>query len=176
MESEDVAVDKPAIDDAELESLLDAVDCRTQQQQAFHDLLSDGFMSLARERYRDPLSTERLGQLVYDLREDVKSSFQIDVQENEKSGVLSMSKTIPGPDSSSITTGSTLRRRKTNEGEKASNTRTKRVKARPDVANSFMAIPSSEVREAIRCFKLAMDQAVELVNTTNKLAATLDGQ
>ncbi|KAI0559892.1 hypothetical protein FGB62_131g026 [Gracilaria domingensis] len=176
MDSEEVSVEKLAIKDTELEELLDAVDNRTQQQQVFHDLLSDGFLSLARERYRDPLSTERLGRLVYDLREDVTSSLQIDVQEDEKSGMITMNRTIAESNSASVATGSTLRRRRANDAGNAPSTKQKTVKARPDVANSFVAIPSSEVREAIRCFKMAIDQAVELVNTNNKLVAKFDDQ
>lgn len=47
------------IEDDELERVLNQVDERTQIQQLFHEHLSNGFMSLARERYRDPSSAER---------------------------------------------------------------------------------------------------------------------
>lgn len=43
----------------ELELLLDAVDSRTAQQSLLHDSMADGFMALARERYRDPSSLQR---------------------------------------------------------------------------------------------------------------------
>lgn len=48
------------IEDERLEPLLNAVDERTTQLDRLHDSLSDGFMSLAREQYRDPTSIESM--------------------------------------------------------------------------------------------------------------------
>lgn len=66
MASEDTGIQSQSIQDESLEKLLDAVDNRTHQQDLFHNLISDGFMSLARERYRDPSSTERMYYLWFD--------------------------------------------------------------------------------------------------------------
>ena len=53
------AAESKEIEDDRLETLLDAVDARTARQQLLHSTISNGFMSLARERYRDPSSIER---------------------------------------------------------------------------------------------------------------------
>jgi len=53
------AIEARVVDDAHLESVLDAVDKRTIHQQLLHNHIADGFMSLARERYRDSSSLER---------------------------------------------------------------------------------------------------------------------
>lgn len=45
-----------------------------------------------------------------------------------------------------------------------------------DVSNSFFAIPSAEMREAIKHFKLAVNQAIELVNITNKVGMMIDSK
>lgn len=53
--------------DEQLEKVLDAVDLRTNAQTQLHSALMDGFISLARERYRDSLATYRKFYLkVYD--------------------------------------------------------------------------------------------------------------
>lgn len=46
-------------EDRRIEELLDAVDERTKIQTKLHDALSNGFMWIARERYRDALATYR---------------------------------------------------------------------------------------------------------------------
>lgn len=45
--------------DEKIEILLDIVDDRTAVQKLFHDALSNGFIYLARERYRDQLALHR---------------------------------------------------------------------------------------------------------------------
>lgn len=47
------------IDNDRLEAILNRFDERTQLQEMLHNYMSDGFMSLARERYRDASSIER---------------------------------------------------------------------------------------------------------------------
>lgn len=114
---------------------------------------------------------------MYDEREDVSSDVHIDVQEDQDSGIVAMTKTngqdVTGPESNS--TEATLRRRRTKESEKVRNSREKPVKlSHKNVKNTFMAMPSKEIREAIKCFRLAIDHAVDLVNTNSKLNAALD--
>lgn len=48
-----------AVDNDEFEYLLNIVDDRTVIQRQLHDALSNGFMCLARERYRDALALYR---------------------------------------------------------------------------------------------------------------------
>ena len=52
-----------------LEIILDAVDRRTAHQQTLHNLISDGFMALARERYANPSSSEskQLANIVHGI-------------------------------------------------------------------------------------------------------------
>lgn len=47
----------------ELADFLDLVDSASQHQSALHEHLSDGFLALARERYRAPSSAMRLASL-----------------------------------------------------------------------------------------------------------------
>jgi len=79
-------------------------------------------------------------------------------------------------DSSSST--STLRRRNVEKTTKDSSSsersqvplETKHV----DVRNRLLAIPSAEIREAIRYFRLAVDQAIEMANAESKVRIVLD--
>lgn len=69
--------------------------------------------------------------------------------------------------------GSTMRRRKVGRDAAAEATQTKEIASREpvhtDVRNRFMAIPSRELCEAIKYFRLAVDQAVEVANATRKV-------
>lgn len=38
-----------------------------------------------------------------------------------------------------------------------------------DVRNQFIAVPSREVREAMKHFRMAIDQAIEVVNATGSI-------
>lgn len=46
---------------------------------------------------------------------------------------------------------------------------------RGDVRNSFVAIPSAELRDVIKCFRMAVDRAVEVVNATGCVEGMLRG-
>lgn len=54
-----VANARVVMDNKTVGKVLDAVDERTLLQERLHDLVSDGFMWLSRERYRDALATHR---------------------------------------------------------------------------------------------------------------------
>lgn len=56
--SEETQNERPFIEDKSLEELFDVIDERTKVQEMLHNSIGDGFMSLARERYRQPASTE----------------------------------------------------------------------------------------------------------------------
>lgn len=68
---------------------------------------------------------------------------------------------------------STMRRRKVGRESAAETAQTKDSASKEavhiDVRNRFMAIPSREVREAIKYFRLAVDQAIEVANATRKV-------
>lgn len=69
----------------------------------------------------------------------------------------------------------TLRRRRANDKKgQASDKKAATSATHLNVRNSFIAIPSSELREAIRCFRLAVHRAVEVVNVNIKLGSALD--
>lgn len=76
-------------------------------------------------------------------------------------------------ESEASASGSTLRRRgvaKAAAGGSADVKKTaKRERVHNDVRNRFMAIPSGEVREAIKCFRMAVDQAIEVANASRKV-------
>lgn len=48
-----------SMEDSALESVLDAVDAHSEHHELVQAHLAEGFMALARERYRDPTSLER---------------------------------------------------------------------------------------------------------------------
>lgn len=114
---------------------------------------------------------------MYDERENVSSDVYIDVHEDKDSGIVAMARTnsrhSAAPERNSR--DGNLRHRRTKETDKSrSSTERPGQLHHGNVKNSFMAMPSTEIREAIKCFRLAIDQAVDLVNTNNKLNAELD--
>lgn len=196
------------IEDKRLEALLDSVDERTAIQQVLHNHISDGFMSLARERYRDPSTFESmleftppshlsssspveltisekkiipsigLGQLVYDEREDVTSEIHLLVKEDRNhNGVVRMERIVDSVEEHNRKSSATLRRRKGAEKQDNGNggdpSHRRWQTDRTNVKNTFVAMPSAELRSAICTFRLAVDEAIDLVNRNNQLGMAL---
>lgn len=106
----------------------------------------------------------------------MKSNICIEVQQQEEKDVVCMSSMSDSANIGSTIEkeGSSLRRRRV--GEKGGQTvavEERRPQKHVDMHNTFAAIPSAEVREAIRSFRLAADKAIELANIESKLRASI---
>eukprot|EP00177_Eucheuma_denticulatum_P001431 GFKZ01002580.1.p1 GENE.GFKZ01002580.1~~GFKZ01002580.1.p1 ORF type:complete len:199 (+),score=37.32 GFKZ01002580.1:105-701(+) len=165
-----------SLDNDKLEAIFDTLDQRTAHQQALHDHLAAGFMALARERYANPASLERLGHLVYDNRKTLRSSIAIQVTpavspESQYSASsdtrqsVNMARYVAEEGDGRGEDGTEGLRRRNGGGTAGKQVE---IKGR-DVRNWMMAMPSAEVREAMKRFQMAVDVAVEVVNLSGKV-------
>lgn len=121
-----------------------------------------------------------LGRLVYDNREKVRSSVHVQLKER-RDKVLSIYKIHPSErhESSEDVVDAQLRRRRVSsrrehhEDSIVENVHHNTGGVQVNVSNSFMPIPSSEVREAIRHFRLAVDAAIEIADRNFLLTAAI---
>ena len=124
-------------------------------------------------------SLQGLGRLIYDNRKDLKSSVRLGVEQGDKEEALTIITRLghgaQAEDSrlAGSSTGQALRRRATAGGEATAQGRAKSSReVKPfgsDVRNQFIAVPSPEVREAIKFFRMAVDHAIEVVNATGQV-------
>lgn len=124
-------------------------------------------------------SLQGLGRLIYDNRKDLKSSVRLGVEEGDKEEavviITQLGHGTQAEDSRPVgtSTGQALRRRATAGGETTAQGRAKSSKEvklfASDVRNQFIAVPSPEVREAIKFFRMAVDHAIEVVNATGQV-------
>ena len=106
----------------------------------------------------------------------MKSDVHVALEVKGDRDVVTMSRELEETGLDPVDAGSTMRRRK-GKGESADKPKVgNRLARHTDVRNSFMAVPSSEVREAIKLFRLAVDQAIELANRNSKLQAEIDAR
>lgn len=120
-----------------------------------------------------------MGKLVYDNREDLRSKILVHVEPDGQASSIVMSKMESGDGAVASRLASkpdttTLRRRKggKNVGETGDSGNQQGGDANgaaANIHNSFVAIPSAELREAIKCFRSTVDHAIELVNATKKV-------
>lgn len=210
----------PQIDNDVLETLFDAIDDRTAQQQLLHDRLADGFIALARERYASPSSLQSkvhretsknittnnslpklnhhslthsvctnhkkkgLSRLVHDNRQDLRSKLLVQINESTPDYphappiitryIASDKKAQQAAPSSSEPT---LRRRRATQKREEEGATEQGEAAGPqlqgDARNTVMAMPSAEVRDAMRSFREAAEACVEVVNATGRVEQVL---
>lgn len=131
-----------------------------------HNIVSLDFISLASALHLPAHSLTGLaglGKLVYDAREGLKAGVVLQVRTDEE-GRVEFAEYDEHESQVLQSTGM----RKRGGGEKTMG------KKDVGVSNSFVGMPSTEIRKAISCFRKAIKEAVEVANAAGRIEQVID--